>query len=96
MHDFVVCYARKKENWKRNLLSRTEAANARYKNPDNDPRGVWTSGDLSVKTYNANTDYPIQAPSGRIVNPPSGYCWRYSKEKFEEMKRDNRIWFGAG
>ena len=66
----------------------------RYKNPDNDPRGVWTSGDCSVKTYNASCDYPITTPSGRIVIPPAGYCWRFSKESFEEMVKDNRIWFG--
>ncbi len=94
-HDFIVCYAKNKPNWKINLLSRTDEQNARYKNVDNDPRGVWTSGDVSVKTYNASTDYPITTPSGRIVNPPSGYCWRFSSEKFEELVKDNRIWFGS-
>ena len=69
--------------------------NSRYTNPDNDTRGPWTSGDLSVKTYNSNTDYTITTPSGRKVDPPSGYCWRVSKEKLEEMIQDNRIWFGA-
>jgi len=68
--------------------------NSRYKNMDNDPRGLWKSGDLSVKTYNASTDYPITTPSGRVVNPPAGYCWRVSKDKLREMIADNRIWFG--
>lgn len=94
MHDFVICYSKNKNQWKRNLLKRTEEQNARYKNLDNDPRGSWKSSDLSVKTYNSNTDYPITTPSGRIVNPPSGYCWRVSKEKFQELVSDNRIWFG--
>lgn len=94
MHDFILCYAKSKNNWKRNLLPRSEEQNKRYKNPDKDPRGAWKSSDLSVKTYNANTDYPITTPSGRIVNPPSGYCWRVSQEKFQEMLEDNRIWFG--
>jgi adenine-specific DNA-methyltransferase len=93
-HDFIMLYANNKEIWRPNLLPRTEGMNARYKNPDNDSRGVWTSGDLSVKTYTAATDYPIKTPSGRIVNPPSGYCWRVSKEKLQEMIADNRIWFG--
>src|SRR6185312_11831310 len=83
-HDFVICYSKNKTNWSRNLLVRTDKQNARYKNIDNDDRGVWTSGDVSVKTYSAATDYPITTPSGRIVNPPSGYCWRFSKEKFQE------------
>ena len=55
---------------------------------------MWKAGDCSVKTYSASCDYSITTPSGRIVNPPAGYCWRYSKEKFEELRADNRIWFG--
>lgn len=94
-HDFVLVYAKNKAVWRPNLLPRTEKMNNRYNNPDNDPRGAWTSGDVSVKTYNASMDYPIKTPSGRIVNPPAGYCWRFSKEKFAELVADNRIWFGA-
>jgi len=93
-HDFIVVYTKKKENWSRNLLPRTAEQNSRFKNPDNDPRGVWTSGDLSVKTYNPNTDYPITTPSGKVVNPSEGRCWAVSKEKFENLINDNRIWFG--
>ncbi|MDI3548058.1 MAG: adenine-specific DNA-methyltransferase [Halanaerobiales bacterium] len=93
-HDFIVCYAKNKENWVINLLPRTEKQNSRYKNPDNDPRGPWTSGDLSVKTYNPDTDYEITTPSGRKVKPPAGTCWRVTEEKFEELVEDNRIWFG--
>ena len=91
-HDFILVY--KKKDWKINLLVRNQDAINRYKNPDNDKRGVWTSGDVSVKSYNANYDYPITIPSGRPVNPPSGYCWRFSKEKFAELVTENRIWFG--
>lgn len=94
MHDFIVCYAKSKSKWERNLLPRTKEQNKRYKNYDNDPRGDWKSSDLSVKTYNESTDYPITTPSGKVVNPPKGYCWRVSKEKYEELVRDNRIWFG--
>lgn len=93
-HDHILAYAKNKNQWRPFLLPRTESMDNRYKNPDNDPRGPWTSGDCSVKTYSANTDYPITTPSGRIVNPPSGYCWRYSKERFAELVQDNRIWFG--
>ena len=93
-HDFILVYAKNKSIWKPNLLPRTDEMNARYKNPDNDPRGPWTSGDISVRTYTASCDYPITTPSGKIVNPPSGRCWRTSKEKFEELVADNRIWFG--
>ena len=93
-HDYVLMYARNLDNFKIGRLDRTEEANARYSNPDNDPRGPWTSGDISVKTYSSNTDYPITLPSGRIVNPPSGGCWRLSKEAFKQYVTENRIWFG--
>ena len=93
-HDHILVYAKNKGVWRPYMLPRTEAMDERYKNPDNDPRGMWTSGDLSVKTYSANTDYPITTPTGRIVNPPAGACWRLSKDKLETLVADNRIWFG--
>ncbi|ELK21753.1 type III restriction modification system, DNA modification methylase [Anoxybacillus flavithermus TNO-09.006] len=93
-HDYILVYAKNKDLWKRNLLPRTTESNSRYKNPDNDPRGPWTSGDLSVKTYSEEYDYPITTPSGRVVYPPKGSCWRIPKSKFEELVKDNRIWFG--
>jgi len=93
-HDYIVVYAKNLLEFKIGKLPRTEEANSRYKNHDNDPRGPWTSGDLSVKTYNKNTDYPIETPSGRIVNPPNGACWRVSKDRFEELVKDDRIYFG--
>lgn len=71
-----------------------EEMDKRYKNPDNDPRGVWKSSGLDVKTYSAEYDYPIETPSGRIVNPPGSSCWRVSKKRFKELVDDNRIWFG--
>ncbi len=67
-HDFILVYAKNKQVWKPNLLPRTEEMNSRYKNPDNDPRGVWKSSDLSVRTYTASCDYPITTPTGKIIN----------------------------
>ena len=93
-HDFVLCYAKNKETWRPVLLPRTEKHNKRYLNPDNDPRGDWSSSGLDVKTYQEEYDYPITTPSGRIVNPPQSRCWRCSKEKFDVLVNDNRIWFG--
>ena len=93
-HDFVLCYAKDKEIWRPVLLPRTEKHNERYSNPDDDPRGPWSSSGLDVKTYQEEYDYPITTPSGRIVNPPQSTCWRYSKEGFDTLVYDNRIWFG--
>ena len=93
-HDFIILYAKDKSIWRPKLLSRTEKQDSRYSNPDNDPRGVWDSSSLAVKTYSAEYDYPITIPSGRVVNPPTSSCWRYSKERLAELIRDDRIWFG--
>ncbi len=100
MHDFIVVYAKKRNDglekggWVRNLIPRTEEQNARYKNPDNDPRGLWKSADLSVKTYSEEYDYPITTQSGRVVNPPKGRSWMTSEDNFNKLRTDNRIWFG--
>ena len=93
-HDFIICIARKKENWHPNLLDRNDNTNSRYSNPDNDPRGPWASTDLAVKTYSKDYDYPITTPSGKIVSPSNGRCWMTSKERMQELIADNRIWFG--
>ena len=94
-HDYVLMYARDITKFVIGRLPRTEEANARYQNPDNDPRGVWKPSDMSVKTYNAACDYPITTPSGRVIEPPAGRCWRLSKNAFLERLQDNRIYFGA-
>ena len=94
-HDYVIMFAKNIDNFVIGRLDRTDEANARYQNPDNDPRGVWKPSDLSVKTYNAECDYPITTPTGRIIEPPAGRCWSLSKKAFFERLQDNRIWFGS-
>jgi len=94
-HDHLIVYAKKIEYTDEFLLSRTDEANDRYINPDNDPRGVYKPGDLSVGPAIEKNIYEIITPSGRKVMPPEGYSWRYSKEKFNEQIADNRIYFGA-
>lgn len=93
-HDYIVSYAKSIDELVCNGLKRSDEANERYKNPDNDPRGPWSSSDLSVGPIVPKKVYEIITPSGRKVLPPEGYCWRYTKKRFEEMVKDNRIWFG--
>lgn len=93
-HDHILSYAKNKEIWRPFPMPRSEAMDKRYKNPDNDPRGPWKPADFSVKTYSKDYDYEIITPSGRIVNPPTSRSWVTNKSRFEEMKSDNRIWFG--
>jgi adenine-specific DNA-methyltransferase len=94
-HDYVLVYVKNIDLWERNLLPRGEDANKGYRNPDNDPRGPWTSGDLSARNFYGAGTYPINAPSGRVIpGPPKGMYWRFSKERFTELDQDNRIWWG--
>lgn len=106
-HDHVLIYARSKARWRPCLLPRSEEAIARYKNPDNDHRGAWTSGDCTIsltggqrgaqfaKTGFSANIYEITTPSGRKLLPPPGTCWRFSRERFAELVSENRIWFGT-
>lgn len=94
-HDIVLVYAKNKtDKYELHKLPRSNEANDRYKNPDNDPRGAWTSGDLSVGPIIQEKVYEITTPSGRKILPPAGYCWRLTKEVFAEYVAENRIWFG--
>ena len=94
-HDYILMFSKNINNFEIGRLPRTEEADARYSNPDNDPRGVWQSDNLTVKTYSPSGDYPITCPSGRVVEPPAGRCWSLSAKTFAERLNDNRIWFGA-
>jgi len=93
-HDHILVYAKNKNIWRPNLLPRSDEAQARYKNLDNDPRGPWTSGDLLRKDVQRTGLFSITTPSGRICDPPPGRSWRTSKEGYEMMLLENRIWFG--
>lgn len=94
-HDHILVYAKNKEIWRPNLLARTEEMNNRFKNPDNDSRGVWMSSDLTVKRITPKDIYEIELPSGKLVLPTKGRSWGVSKEKLQELRNDNRIWFGS-
>ena len=93
-HEYCLIYAKNIDKFSMNLLPRSEKQNKDYKNPDNDPRGPWKVGNLTVGPAVEKQIYEIIGPTGRKFMPPSGYCWRFSREKFEELRKDNRIWFG--
>ncbi len=96
-HDHVLAYAKNREIWRkiRNLLPRTDGQNARYKNPDNDPRGPWLQGDNgTAKSGSDGARFGITLPSGRVVTPPKGNYWRFSQENFNKAQEEGRVWFG--
>ncbi|MBK9027676.1 MAG: site-specific DNA-methyltransferase [Propionivibrio sp.] len=95
-HDYIVIYAKNADVWRPCPLPRTDEMVARYKNPDNDPRGAWLLGDLAARNFYGQGRYAITTPSGKVIpGPPAGSFWRVSEEKFRELDSDNRIWWGA-
>jgi site-specific DNA-methyltransferase (adenine-specific)/adenine-specific DNA-methyltransferase len=93
-HDYVVIYALNSEYWKPNLLPRNEGVDARYKDTG-DPKGPWTSSDLTARNYYSLGTYSVTSPAGRIIEgPPQGRYWTISKESFDELNREGRIWWG--
>ena len=94
VHDHIVTYGRNREQTVLNRFPRTDEANARYTNPDNDHRGPWTSSDLTRREYRAHDFYPITLPSGREVTPAAGRSWSVPKGEFTRLVNENRIWFG--
>jgi len=93
-HDYVIVYARNAATWTPLLLPRSEEANARYSNPDGDPRGDWTSGDLTARNYYSEGLYEVTSPSGKTFKPTMGTYWRVKKEKFLSLDKGKRIWWG--
>lgn len=93
-HDTILVYAKNSEMLELNQIPRSEKQLDNYKNPDNDPRGLWTSTDCSVGPVVPEKVYEISTPTGRKVLPPDGRCWLYTKERLQEVIDDNRIWFG--
>jgi adenine-specific DNA-methyltransferase len=96
-HDFILVYARNKLNWSPNLLERSDEMNARYKNPDNDPRGVWKPVDSTAQGGHGTKAqfYELTAPNGKKHTLPNGRCWLYTQPVLQKMIEDNRVWFGV-
>jgi adenine-specific DNA-methyltransferase len=93
-HEYLLCFARQLDNLALTKVTQTPKQLANYKNPDNDQRGDWASTDFTAQGYRPNQMYEITTPSGRLVTPPPGSCWKNTEETFLQLVADNRIWFG--
>lgn len=93
-HDYIIAYSKDIEKFNIGLLPRDEAALARYKNPDNDPRGAWTSGDLTARNFYSQGTYEVIGPTGKAFKPTLGSYWRISRDKFDEWNSQGKIWWG--
>ena len=93
-YEFILCYAKNIDMFSVGELPRTEAMNARYKNPDNDPRGDWKPGDCVGSGVRSQGYYDVVGPTGKVFNVPQGKHWVYAQETMKQLIADNRIWFG--
>ncbi|KXV16668.1 DNA methylase [Acetobacter malorum] len=95
MHEFILCYSKNKDKWKKNNIPRSSKQDDAYKNPDNDIRGAWKATPIQARNYYSKGTYSITTPSGRLISaPPPGTYWRMPEEKFKNLDADNRIWWG--
>lgn len=93
-HEYVLIYAR---NIGSAVMLRAEAdekQRATYTNRDDDPRGDWLAVPFHAPNIRPNLTYPITTPGGKVLMPPAGRCWSTTKDKFEDLVADNRIYFG--
>jgi len=93
-HEHVFCYAKKNEHLSFKKIPQSIKQLTNFKNPDDDPRGPWASTDFSAQGFRPNQMYKVRTPSGRIVSPPPGNCWKNTEDVFLDLVADNRIWFG--
>ncbi len=94
MHEYILVYAKDATKWNRNLLPRSAELDESYSNQDNDPRGPWTTNAIQARNYYSQGTYEITSPNGKKFLPPPGTFWRVSEATFDELKRDNRVWWG--
>lgn len=94
-HEYILLYGKNSDVWMPGLLPRSDEQLKAYKNPDNDPRGVWRASDLSARTYSASCDYIITGPTGLKFSPPPSRSWIVNKESYQKLLADNRITFGS-
>lgn len=94
MHDHIFLFAKNAASWKINLLPRSAELDATYSNPDDDPRGAWTTNAVQARNFYGAGTYGITSPTGRTFNPPPGTFWRVSKDTFDALNADGRVWWG--
>ena len=98
-HDYVLVFAKNKAAFEatRNSVELNQEVLLRYKNPDNDPRGPWQSVSANAQAGHATPSqfYTLKLPSGRMVEPPKGRCWLFTKQRMAEEISAGNIWFGS-
>lgn len=91
-YNHTVVYAKNKSCLHRFYFERTDEDNKNYSNPDNDPKGMWRSGDVRSPNYRKTLCYDIVAPNGNIIKAPAN-GWRWSEESIKEKLSTGEIKF---
>ena len=95
MHDYILVYSKNISSFSMNHLPRTEKQNKNFKNPDNDSRGRWIDSAMHARNYYSKGSYTVVSPSGNEYSPPAGRYWSVSKENFERLDSESRVWWGS-
>lgn len=95
-HEYLLCYVFDIErlNESINLLALSDEDRKKYKNPDNDPRGPWTSTDYTAQGFRPNQMYTITTPGGKTYTPTDGHCWKNTEDEYLRQLSEGRFWFG--
>lgn len=96
-HDHVLVYAANKENWRPYRLERSADMDARYRNPDNHPKGPWKATPLYAKRTGSEKEqkFSFKFKNGVVWTPPRGTSPRFPADALRQMDENNEIWFGA-
>ena len=96
-HEYILAYVKDIDNIERciKLIDLDISDTSKYKNPDNDPKGPWVSVDFTAQGFRPNQMYKIETPSGSVITPPEGRCWKNLKEVFDQLNKEGRLWFGS-
>jgi len=93
-HDHILLYANNREKFSLNKLGLTDDQRNAFKNPDNDPKGPWTSTDFTAQGWRPNQMYKITSPGGIVYEPPQSRCWANIESEYRRLRIENRLWFG--
>ena len=95
-HEYLLAYSKNYLSFSetRNKLPLTKSQTKQFSNPDNDARGSWKADNFTAQGYRPNQMYEIKSPAGLTFTPPPGRCWIVTEERFRELEKDGRMYFG--
>jgi len=93
-HDYILVFAKDRDALELDRIDRTELSDKEFWNPDEDSRGPWRRSDLTASHAYAEGRYEVEGPTGERFVPRQGRWWSVSRQTFDELRQDNRLWWG--